>query len=116
MGAAMEQTLLLSTGPGEPPIEGRVIVDIELDGPHYVLLTPVRTLATLVRDDRDGLEEVEPSQLSDAAFQPVVRAIEEKLAPHGLALDLISGRQLALKGEMTGEIAELCDSLSIGSD
>ena len=102
------ETIILHTEDGN--IDCHLVVDIDLDETQYCLLSPAHPLVGVVRDDEDGIEEILPA---DAGA--VTEALSQALAARGLSLSVVGGA-FRLGGELTNEVLELCDALTVGDD
>ena len=102
------ETISLQTDDGA--IDCHLVVDIDLDEKQYCLLSPAHPLVGVVRDDEDGIEEILPA---DAG--PITEALSQALSARGLSLSVVGGA-FRLGGELTDEVLELCDALTVGDE
>jgi Protein of unknown function (DUF3727) len=87
-----------------------VVVDLEVEGVRHMLLAPTKPFVTLVRDDADGVEEIEAKDAAE-----LVAPFSAALLEHGLSL-VATADGYRLEGELTPEVMELCDALSVSGE
>jgi hypothetical protein len=105
----METLPLLSTD-NKSELPCHVVAEVVIDGVRYVLVTPTHTWVSVVRDDEDGIVELETHELG-----PVHALFNSELQPHGLSLKVDSDEFL-LVGELKEEFTEMCDTIGISED
>jgi Protein of unknown function (DUF3727) len=97
-------------GDDNSELDCHVVADVELGDERFVLLTPKKTWVSVVRDDEDGVVEVETDD-----YAPLAAAFDEALADKNLKVTVVSGEYL-LEGTLSEELQEVCDSISISDD
>lgn len=109
MHDAME-TLPLLSADQKNELPCHVVADVDIEGVRYVLVTPKDTLVTVVRDDDDGVVELELD-----ALPPLLPMINAELRTHGLSVEVQTG-ELVLHGQLGDELSDLCDTIGISED
>src|SRR4051812_6191215 len=87
-----------------------VVADVTVSGVRYALLTPTKPWLSVVRDDEDGIEEIDT-----AAFLPLEPLFNAALKQHGLSVKVESD-EILLVGELTEEVKELCDTVGVNEE
>ena len=104
------ETLPLLSADKKSELPCHVVADVEVQGVRYVLLTPKNAWLSVVRDDEDGIVELDASE-----FGPLEPLFNEALKPQGLSVKVESDEFL-LVGELKEEFAELCDTVGINDE
>lgn len=87
-----------------------VVADVNVQGVRYVLLTPTKPWLSVVKEDDDGIEDVDALD-----FAPLEPLFNRALAQHGLSVRVESD-EILLQGELTNEVRELCDTIGINDE
>ncbi len=105
----LETIPLLSTD-SKSELPCHVVADVELNGVRFVLLTPKHAWVTVVRDDEDGIVELDSSEIGE-----LEGLFNAALAQHGLKLQVESD-EILLVGDLKEDFTELCDTIGITED
>lgn len=104
------ETLPLLSVDEKSELACHVVADVDMNGQRFVLLTPVKTFITVVRDDEDGIVELDAAE---GAF--LLDTFNEELKKHNVSL-LAQDGEFVLDGELDDELLELCDSIGVADE